>query len=247
MRGASLNLSDVEFSYAKRRALAGVSLELTPGKVTMLLGPNGAGKSTLFGLLTGLMDLQSGEICFEGRSLKESRASLLSQLGVVFQQSTLDLDLTVEQNLRYHAALRGMSSAEAGNRIREELERFALIEQAKDSVRSLNGGHRRRVELARALLHRPKVLLLDEPTVGLDAHTRQRLAETVRQRCVDSDVAVLWATHLMDEIEDEDQIYLLHKGSMEFSGKAAELKQHAGTDTLVSAFNKLTQFEEVRV
>ena len=247
MTDAVLKVFDVEFSYAKRKALCGASLELLPGKVTMLLGPNGAGKSTLFGLLTGLLDLQRGEIHFEGRSLQESRASLLLQLGVVFQQSTLDLDLTVEQNLRYHAALRGMSSAEAGNRIREELERFALIEQAKDSVRSLNGGHRRRVELARALLHRPKVLLLDEPTVGLDAHTRQRLAETVRQRCVDSDVAVLWATHLMDEIEDEDQIYLLHKGSIEFSGKAAELKQHAGTDTLVSAFNKLTQFEEVRV
>ena len=244
---ASLKVSGVEFFHAKRRALAGVSLELLPGRVTMLLGPNGAGKSTLFGLLTGLLDLQVGEILFEGRSLKESRASLLSQLGVVFQQSTLDLDLTVEQNLRYHAALRGISSVEAGERIAEELERFALTEQAKDSVRSLNGGHRRRVELARALLHRPKVLLLDEPTVGLDAHTRQRLAETVRQRCADSGVAVLWATHLMDEIENNDQIYLLHKGVIEFSGQAAELKQHAGTNTLASAFNKLTQFEEVRV
>ena len=245
MTESALQVSQVEFSYAKRKALAGVSLDLQPGKITMLLGPNGAGKSTLFGLLTGLLDLQVGEICFDGRSLKESRASLLSQLGVVFQQSTLDLDLSVEQNLRYHAALRGMPSALAAERIREELERFALRAQAKDSVRSLNGGHRRRVELARALLHRPKVLLLDEPTVGLDAHTRQRLAETVRQRCVDSGVAVLWATHLMDEVEAEDQIYLLHKGVTEFSGNAEQLKQHADTETLVAAFNKLTQFDEV--
>lgn len=244
MPDSALDVSNVEFSYAKRVALAGVTLELLPSKVTMLLGPNGAGKSTLFGLLTGLLDLEVGEIRFDGRSLKQSRASLLSQLGVVFQQSTLDLDLTVEQNLRYHSALRGMSASSATERIREELDRFSLSAQAKDSVRSLNGGHRRRVELARALLHRPKVLLLDEPTVGLDAHTRQRLADTVRQRCADSGVAVLWATHMMDEVEAEDQIYLLHKGGIEFSGNAEALKRQAGSETLVAAFNKLTQFDE---
>lgn len=246
MTELALQVQKVSFSYGKRRALEGVTLALEAGKFTVLLGPNGAGKSTLFGLLTGLHELQSGEILFESVSLKRSRSALLSQLGVVFQQSTLDLDLSVEQNLRYHAALRGMSSSQARLRIAEELERFSLSDRARDSVRSLNGGHRRRVELARALLHQPKLLLLDEPTVGLDAHTRQRLAETVRQRCADSNVAVLWATHLLDEVEAEDPIYLLHKGAVEFEGSAQQLLGQTQAQTLVEAFNRVTGFDEVK-
>lgn len=246
MSESTLQVRNVSFGYAKRQALNDVTLGLEAGRFTVLLGPNGAGKSTLFGLLIGLHDLQSGDILFEGISLKRSRSSLLSQLGVVFQQSTLDLDLSVEQNLRYHAALRGMSSLQAGLRIADELERFSLLDRARDSVRSLNGGHRRRVELARALLHQPKLLLLDEPTVGLDAHTRQRLAETVRQRCADSNVAVLWATHLMDEVDAEDQIYLLHKGRLEFEGHADQLKRQTQAGTLVEAFNRVTGYDEVK-
>jgi len=241
----SLKTDRVGFSYGKRRALSDVSVELIAGRITMLLGPNGAGKSTLFGLLTGLLELQHGEILFETVSLEKSRSALLSNLGVVFQQSTLDLDLSVEQNLQYHASLRGMGRAEAKRRIAEELEWFALSERAKDSVRALNGGHRRRVELARALLHKPRVLLLDEPTVGLDSHTRQRLAETVRQRCAESKVAVLWATHLMDEVEPQDHIYLLNGGELRFSGSPQQLIDEAGAESLVGAFNHLTNYDEV--
>ena len=243
MAHLSLQTERVEFSYGKRRALNGVSIELVAGRITMLLGPNGAGKSTLFGLLTGLLELQHGEILFEAVPLEKSRAALLSNLGVVFQQSTLDLDLSVEQNLQYHASLRGMGRTEAKRRIAEELAWFALSERAKDSVRSLNGGHRRRVELARALLHAPSVLLLDEPTVGLDSHTRQRLAETVRQRCAESKVAVLWATHLMDEVELQDHIYLLNGGELRFSGSPQQLIDEAGAESLVGAFNRLTNFD----
>lgn len=245
MAHLSLQTEQIDFSYAKRSALSGVSIELVAGRITMLLGPNGAGKSTLFGLLTGLLELQQGEILFEGVPLEKSRSALLSNLGVVFQQSTLDLDLTVEQNLQYHASLRGMGRAEARGRIAQELEWFGLSERARDSVRSLNGGHRRRVELARALLHSPTVLLLDEPTVGLDSHTRQRLAETVRQRCAESKVAVLWATHLMDEVESHDHIYLLNKGELQFSGVPEQLIKQADAQTLVAAFNRLTNYDEV--
>lgn len=241
----TLRADQVDFSYGKRCALRGVSIELVAGRITMLLGPNGAGKSTLFGLLTGLLELQRGEILFEAVPLEKSRAALLSNLGVVFQQSTLDLDLSVEQNLQYHSSLRGMGRAEAKRRIAEELEWFALAERAKDSVRSLNGGHRRRVELARALLHKPRVLMLDEPTVGLDSHTRQRLAETVRQRCAEAKVAVLWATHLMDEVESHDHIYLLDTGELRFSGSPQQLIEEASAESLVGAFNHLTNFDEV--
>lgn len=140
MSNACLQVSNVNFSYPKREALRALSLELAVGEVSVLLGPNGAGKSTLFGLLTGLHALQSGEIRFQGVSVVKNRAALLDKLGVVFQQSTLDLDLSVEQNLRYHAALRGMGRKQAQQRINVELERFGLLDRTKETVRSLNGG-----------------------------------------------------------------------------------------------------------
>ncbi|WP_337056142.1 ABC transporter ATP-binding protein [Pseudomonas sp. USHLN015] len=238
-----MNALDVEglgFDYGPRRALDGVSFALEPGRFTALLGPNGAGKSTLVALLSRLYDLQRGDIRVAGHSLRRQPRLALRQLGVVFQQSTLDLDLSVEQNLRYHAALHGMPRQLAAARIDQELARQGLGERRRDSVRALNGGHRRRVEIARALLHRPRLLLLDEASVGLDPASRQALNHHVRQLCDDEGLSVLWTTHLLDEVRGEDALLVLDQGRLVASGTAGELSAAHGCG-LAGAFGELTR------
>ncbi|MGL4279893.1 MAG: ATP-binding cassette domain-containing protein, partial [Albidovulum sp.] len=163
-----LAVSDLSYSYGQRRALEGVGFRVEPGRFCALLGPNGAGKSTLFSLLTRLFTTREGRIEVAGVDLSRAPRAALARIGVVFQQPTLDLDLTVRRNLLYFAALHGISGREAQSRSEAALERLGMAERADEKARALNGGHRRRMEIARALIHRPSVLLLDEPTVGLD-------------------------------------------------------------------------------
>lgn len=232
----ALELTRVGFAYGQRQALEGVGFALAPGSFSALLGPNGAGKSTLIALLTRLYDLQHGEITVFGHDLRRDPRKALTQLGVVFQQSTLDLDLSVEQNLRYHAALHGLSGKLAALRIERELERQQLIPRRRDKVRQLNGGHRRRVEIARALLHEPRLLLLDEASAGLDPASRDGLNRHVRQLCREQDVTVLWATHLLDELQPSDHLLVLQKGRLVADGEAASLDQGG----VAAAFERLT-------
>lgn len=234
----------ISFRYGPRNALDGVSFELREGGFNALLGPNGAGKSTLFALLTRLYALQSGEIRINGHSIRNHPAEVMRQLGVVFQQSTLDLDLTVGQNLKYHAALHGISGREAGQRIEAELARLALLERINDKVRSLNGGHRRRVEIARALMHQPQVLLLDEPTVGLDPQTRLKLNQHIRQLCAERGLTVLWATHLIEEVDNSDNVLLLFKGQLKAAGEGHALCAQYDCTTLTELFHRLGGSEE---
>src|SRR5262245_63419478 len=150
-----LTVKNVSYWYGSKQALDDVSFEVFPGRVTALLGPNGAGKTTLFSLITRLFDAPAGRIEICGRSASEWGARALGPLGVVFQQPTLDLDLTVKQNLRYFAALRGIKRKEADERMLRALNALDMEERVKERVRTLNGGHRRRVEIARGLLHSP--------------------------------------------------------------------------------------------
>ena len=237
----ALEVSDVAFAYGPRQALQGVGFSVATGSFAALLGPNGAGKSTLIALLTRLYDLQQGDIRVMGSSLRQQPREALRQLGVVFQQSTLDLDLSVEQNLRYHAALHGIPRREAQLRIDEELTRQQLIERRHDRVRALNGGHRRRVEIARALLHKPRLLLLDEASVGLDPASRLALNRHVRQLCRDTGLAVLWTTHLLDEVQASDQLLILNRGQLVAQGVAGQI----GSDdaSLAQTFERLTSSE----
>ncbi|MDP9536752.1 ABC transporter ATP-binding protein [Pseudomonas protegens] len=241
----ALEVSQLSFAYGPRQALDQVNLSLVPGRFAALLGPNGAGKSTLIALLTRLYDLQQGDIRVGGCSLRNAARAALRQLGVVFQQSTLDLDLSVEQNLHYHAALHGLSRRQGQARIDAELARQGLSERRRDSVRALNGGHRRRVEIARALLHEPRLLLLDEASAGLDPASRLALNRHIRQLCQEQRLSVLWTTHLLDEVQADDQLLILHQGRLVASGVAGTISQEQGGD-LGTAFARLTQNSQPR-
>ncbi len=236
----TIEASNLSFRYGDKPVLREVSFVLTSGRFHALLGPNGAGKSTLFGLLTRLLALQQGELLLAGQSLKKQPAEAMRQIGVVFQQNALDLDLTVRQNLQYHAALHGLSRKEARLRGDRELERFSLLERANDAVRQLNGGHRRRVEIARALLHNPSLLLLDEPTVGLDVASRKALNDYVRTLCEEDGLTVLWATHLIEEVREDDRVLILHQGQLLADGNGQAICEAEGTRNLAETFHSLT-------
>ena len=235
-----LEVDEVSKSYASRKALDRVNLSVTAGEFVALLGPNGAGKTTLFQLTSGLFVADDGRILIEGRDMRTESVAALAGVGVVFQQSTLDLDLSVHANLRFHARLHGMETARASRRIQEELERLDLLDRADDVCRSLSGGIRRRVELARALLHEPRLLLMDEATVGLDPASRRGLLDYVRGLCDSRRLGVLWATHLVDEAECASRVVVLHNGRLLCQGTPQDLLQQTGGNDLSRAFLELT-------
>ena len=237
----SLQVTDLSFSYGAKTALEHVSFGVERGRFAALLGPNGAGKSTLFSLMTRLFGTQSGSISIAGHDLRVAPLAAMADLGVVFQQTTLDLDLTVQQNLRYFAALHGISGRAADRGIDVGLDRLGMAERAGEKARGLNGGHKRRTEIARALLHEPKVLLLDEPTVGLDAMTRTGLTRHIHDLCLETGVTVLWATHLTDEVSDTDQVILLHRGRLLADGRCGDLR---GSASLPEYFAQMTGVSE---
>jgi ABC-2 type transport system ATP-binding protein len=237
----ALGIAGLSHSYGARPALKDAGFSIDAGDFTVLLGLNGAGKSTLFSLVTRLYAHQSGSIAVFGTEIDRDPATVLSRMGVVFQQSTLDLDLTVGQNLAYHAALQGMPRRLAAERIAAELERVDLTARRQDKARQLSGGQRRRVEIARALLHQPKLLLLDEPTVGLDVEGRRFLLDHVRRLCREDGIAVLWATHLIDEVVPEARLVILHRGAVMAHGPVPEILGASGAASVREAFDALTR------
>ena len=215
-------------SYGSKPALKGVDLQLRAGEMLALLGPNGAGKSTLLQLLTGLFTPDEGEIEVLSQDMRRHPAQALAGLGVVFQQSALDMDLSVISNLLFHTDLHGLPRAVARERIARHLPALGLSGQEKTQVRSLSGGNRRKVELVRALLHAPRVLLMDEATVGLDPASRQQLLSHVNHLCHSEGIGVLWTTHLIEEVQNADRLMLLHQGKVHFDGSIAQFMTKAG-------------------
>ncbi len=218
MRPSMLIVQDLTKSYGAKPALKGVSFAIQAGEMVALLGPNGAGKSTLLQLLTGLFSPDRGSIQIFGQNLNDHPSQALAGIGVVFQQSALDLDLSVNANLLFHTDLHGLPRYVARQRIAEGLAAMGLQGQAKDVVRSLSGGTRRKVELVRALLHQPRVLLMDEATVGLDPESRATMLAAVRQLATQQQVGVLWATHLIEETKVTDRVLFLEQGLIRFDG-----------------------------
>ncbi len=239
-----LGIEGVSHTFGKTKALQDVSLTVAEGRFVSLLGVNGAGKTTLFSLITRLYDNISGSIEVCGHDVRREAGPALAQLGVVFQSRSLDMSLTIRQNIRYHGALHGIGRREALRRGDAALERVGLLDRADAKVATLSGGQVRRAEIARALLHDPKLLLLDEATVGLDVQSRRDVVSTVRDLVRDQNVGVLWATHLFDEVEPHDDVVVLHKGSVLAKGLASDI---AGERTLSDAFLLLTGASETEL
>lgn len=240
----ALHVNQVEKRYGKVHALKGVSMHVDVGEFVALLGPNGAGKSTLFQLLSGLFVQDAGAVTVHAINMAESPISALASLGIVFQQPTLDLDLTVRHNLEFHCQLHGMDKRLTNTAISRELDRLGLNDVSDKICRTLSGGNRRKIELARALLHQPKTLLMDEATVGLDPDSRHSLLQYVRSLCVTEGLAVLWTTHLVEEVEDADRVIVLDKGLVVAEGSPAVLVEKTGESNLLDAFLNLTHSDE---
>jgi ABC-2 type transport system ATP-binding protein len=229
----NLIVNEVSYAFGSRRVLDRVSFEVIPGRITLLLGPNGAGKTTLFSLIAGLLAPQQGSITLP----PSGRAGM----SVVFQQPAIDLDLTVQQNLIYHAGLYGVPRMDAFAQLARPLVHLDLDSRLGEKVRNLNGGHRRRVEIVRALMTNPSLLLLDEPTAGLDAPTRRSLVEYLHRIAVERNLAVLWATHLTDEATPADDVIVLHQGKVRAYGNMSEVVKAMKAKTLEQAFFSMTQ------
>ncbi|WP_137894664.1 ATP-binding cassette domain-containing protein [Ramlibacter sp. 2FC] len=235
-----LKVRGLEKRYGDRQALANLSFSLPPGCFAMLLGPNGAGKSTLFQILTGLFAPDAGEIEVAGHVLRDEPIQALRSMGVVFQQISLDLDLSVLRNLRLHADLHGIARKMADERINEGCALLDLEDMLDRPTRALSGGQRRKVELVRALLHRPLLLLMDEPTVGLDPKSRRDLLAALREDVRQRRSSVLWATHLVEETAYADRVLLLHRGRMLADGTPEEVTRALGGRSLEHGFLEAT-------
>ncbi|KQP04664.1 ABC transporter ATP-binding protein [Methylobacterium sp. Leaf93] len=234
---AALDVAGVSHRFGARAALSDVSIRVERGRFMALLGPNGAGKTTLFSVITRLYANQDGRVSIFGHGLDREPSRALARLGVVFQARTLDTDLTVEQNLLYHASLHGIARRAAKARIAALLARVGLSDRRDDKVRTLSGGQSRRIEIARSLVHEPKLLLLDEPTVGLDLESRADIVAIVRALVREEGLSVLWATHIFEEIDAADDAVVLHKGRIVARGTASSIAQ--GDETLEAAFRRL--------
>lgn len=236
-----LTIQGLTKRYGARTALAGLDLTLPSAQWVALLGPNGAGKSTLFQVLTGLFVPDEGEVALDGLSLRRQATQALRHIGVVFQQMSLDLDLTVRRNLLFHADLHGMPRVQAQERLDSLTAALGVAESLERPVRELSGGNRRKVELVRALMHGPSLLLMDEPTVGLDLASRRDLLQAIRTDVQARGTTVLWATHLVEEARAADRVVVLHQGRLLADGTPGEVAQHLGGGSLEEAFIRATR------
>src|ERR1700720_3588703 len=234
----ALEIDRVSHRYGARVALNDVALTVRPSSFTVLLGLNGAGKSTLFSLITRLFAIRSGRIRILGHDVVDEPAAALSKLGVVFQSRALDAAISVRQNLMYHAALHGIARKRADELIAQVLDRVAMADRSRDRVGNLSIGQMRRVEIARALLHQPRLLLLDEPTVGLDIKARADILDHVRGLSKVEGIGVLWATHLIDEAGAGGDVAVLRRGSVLAHGTVGEVIGRSGGADLRDAFNR---------
>jgi ABC-2 type transport system ATP-binding protein len=232
---SAVSIDRVSHRYGDRAAVDDLSLEIAEGEVFAFLGPNGSGKTTLFRLLSTLVPVQSGEVRILGRDLAGDLAAVRRQLGVVFQAPSLDKKLTVAENLRHQGRLYGLGSAELKQRAGELLAAVGLAERAGDRVETLSGGMKRRVELAKSLLHDPRLLILDEPSTGLDPAARSDLWQYLRQVRERRGMTIVLTTHLLDEAERADRIAIMNHGRIAALGEPAALRSAVGGDAITIA------------
>ena len=231
--GPAIDLDGISFNYGERRALDGISLTIAEREMFGLLGPNGGGKTTLFKLLSTLVPLQSGDARILGMDLRNGTAELRPALGVVFQHPSVDGKLTVAENLAHHGRLYGMSGATLRERIAAMLDRVGLTPRSGDLVETLSGGLRRRVELAKALLHGPRLLILDEPSTGLDPAARRDFLNYLADLRERDGLTIVLTTHHMEEAERCHRIAILDQGKLVAVAPPSELKSSVGGDVVV--------------
>lgn len=228
----AISVQDVRFSYGDRVALDGLSFDVNAGEIFGLLGPNGGGKSTLFRLLSTLLPLQQGTATVGGFDLTAQQSSVRQMLGVTFQSPSLDRKLTVYENLKHQGHLYGLQGAELKSRISHGLERLGVLDRQRELVSKLSGGLQRRVEIAKSLLHRPQLLLLDEPSTGLDPGARIELWKYLRDLRHELSLTIVVSTHLLDEAENCDRLGLIHQGQMVALDTPEALRSSVGGDCL---------------
>ena len=236
---AVLEIKNIQKFYNSFKALDSISFKVNLGELVVLLGPNGAGKSTLFSIITGLSSADKGECFINGYNIKEDGIRALKSLGVVFQQPTIDLELSVRENLLFHCRLHGLELLEVIKTIESGLKSSGLEKKINNKVRTLSGGERRKVELIRSLLHKPLMLLMDEPTVGLDPGSRADLLKKIVNLKFQGTISVLWTTHLVDEAEKADKIIILNKGKIQAIGTKTQILDKAKEKKLEKAFFKI--------
>lgn len=240
MKRNALEFKNISFSYDTKEVLKNISFCIKEGSFFVLLGLNGAGKSTIFSLSTRLLKLQNGEIYINDFSIK-NYSNALKDIGIVFQEPTLDLDLTVRQNLYYYGSLKGLDFKETIKSIEDEIKKLELENVLDKTVRNLNGGHKRRVEIVRALINKPKLLLLDEATVGLDLKSRFDILSYVKNLVKTKNISVLWITHLFDEVNENDDISIIKNGEIIEFGIAKDIVNKYNKKNLVDTFSYLTK------
>ena len=228
----AIEVAELSHAYRERQALRSVSFEIAAGEIFAFLGPNGGGKSTLFRVLSTLMPPQQGHVNILGQSVVEKQLAVRETIGVVFQAPSLDKKLTVDENLSQRAALYGLHGDQLTQRREEVLQQLGLVDRRSDLTETLSGGLRRRVDLAKGLLHRPRLLLLDEPSTGLDPGARSDLWRYLQQLRDDFGVTIVLTSHLLEEADRADRVAVLHLGQIVAQGTPAELRESVGGDSI---------------
>jgi len=229
---SAISISRVSHRYGSRVAVNDLSLDIRPGEIFVFLGPNGSGKTTLFRLLSTLIPLQTGGVSILGRDVQQETVAVRAELGVVFQAPSLDKKLTVAENLQHQARLYGLSKAEIQERSQQMLATHGLADQQNDRVETLSGGMRRRVELAKGMLHRPRLLLMDEPSTGLDPGARADLWQYLQEVRSEAGVTIVMTTHLLEEAAYADRIAIMHRGRLAALDTPAALQASVGGDSI---------------
>lgn len=232
MNQTGIRFSSVRFSYGDRVALEGLSFDIREGELFCVVGPNGGGKSTTFKILSTLLKPQSGSVSYWGVDGVRFPEKVRPCLGVVFQSPALDKKLTIEENLLYHGKLYGLRGINLKERVATVLKRFSLWDRKTERVEKLSGGLKRRVEIAKSLLSDPKLLILDEPTTGLDPFARREVWSYLEELRKERGISIVFTTHLMDEAETADRTLVLNQGREVVLGAPSELKTRVGGDVI---------------
>ncbi|MCU1461806.1 MAG: daunorubicin resistance transporter ATPase subunit [Acidimicrobiales bacterium] len=227
---AAVSVRGLQKRYGDLVAVRGVDFEVAPGETFGFLGPNGAGKSTTIGMLCTLVEPTGGMALVAGHDVVRARGDVRRNIGLVFQDTTLDLYLTAEQNMRFHAELYGVPRDLLGDRMHQVLDMVGLWERRSSRVNTFSGGMKRRLEIARGLLHSPRVLFLDEPTVGLDPQTRASIWAYIHELRQQEDITIFLTTHYMDEAEHCDRIAIIDQGAIVVLDSPEALKASVGKD-----------------